>query len=727
LESLGIKQDEDILNTVDKCQVQLFNQNMIFKDNHYHVSLPWYEDKIELVPNNFKISLNIANRVFNKLTQNNLISKYNKVFEDQLNDKIIEKVNINFNDASDISKYKFIPHRPIIRQTEQVTTKIRPVFNCSLKSNKTLPSLNEAAYSGYDLMNSLLKLLLVFRTNRTVVISDVKQAFLMIRLKDEVDMNRFTFLWFNNGQLEAYRYLTLIFGFTSSPFILHYIMKYHASKYPHDRCTEILSSGFYVDNLIFTSMQEESEIVGIYHQCKKRMEEGGFILRSWNSNSDALRVKFKEENSFVEHSSCCEKILGYSFNVVTDCMHINKVEYLESISTKRQLLSEISKLFDPLNFALPILVRGKLLMRQVWQQKLAWDQKVPNEILKEWYKIRSNCENLDTIAIPRRALSEGNKYGLHLFCDSSDSVYGFVCYGVDDDNKSSFIFAKAKVAPANRPRELSIPSLELMGVILALKCLPNILEAYSNIYFEFINIAVDSQVVLSWLLTRQTKVKSKFLKNRINEMDGLITSISKKYKVNVYYKYVNTAENPGDFLTRGLTFKKFKEIFALWYHGPVWLTNDLDNWPKYPMLSVPQESLPLLMVNVNILENTCISILDLSKYSCYRKVLRITAWIFKWLSKIKVNVDYQQKSVRYWLKINQIQSFDNEIKFLKDYKQKVKVTSLKDSDIPPLFLNLNLFLDEKGYLRSKGRINKALLISYEQANPILMGRNHGFT
>src|SRR5678816_1526527 len=61
LESLGIKQNEEILNTVDKCQVQLFNQNMIFKDNHYHVSLPWYEDKIELVPNNFKISLDIAN------------------------------------------------------------------------------------------------------------------------------------------------------------------------------------------------------------------------------------------------------------------------------------------------------------------------------------------------------------------------------------------------------------------------------------------------------------------------------------------------------------------------------------------------------------------------------------------------------------------------------------------------------------------------------------------
>ena len=40
---------------------------------------------------------------------------------------------------------------------EQVTTKIRPVFNCSLKTNKELPSINEAAYTGIDLMGSILK------------------------------------------------------------------------------------------------------------------------------------------------------------------------------------------------------------------------------------------------------------------------------------------------------------------------------------------------------------------------------------------------------------------------------------------------------------------------------------------------------------------------------------------------------------------------------------------
>lgn len=66
-------------------------------------------------------------------------------------------------------------------------------------------------------------------------------------------------------------------------------------------------------------------------------------------------------------------------------------------------------------------------------------------------------------------------------------------------------------------------------MLLALKCLPNILETYSNIYFEFISIAVDSQVVSSWLYTITNKLKAKFLKNRISELDGLINNIANKF------------------------------------------------------------------------------------------------------------------------------------------------------------------------------------------------------
>ena len=85
-----------------------------------------------------------------------------------------------------------------------------------------------------------------------------------------------------------------------------------------------------------------------------------------------------------------------------------------------------------------------------------------------------------------------------------------------------------------------------MGVILAFKCLPTILEAHSNIQFQFVNICVDAQVVLNWVITRETKVKSKFVRNRALEVDSLKNEIIKDFHLPVVYHYVNTLENPAD-------------------------------------------------------------------------------------------------------------------------------------------------------------------------------------
>ena len=85
-----------------------------------------------------------------------IVNKYQEVFDKQLEDGIIKEVKMN---PSDYDSHIWIPHRLVIRTEEQVTTKIRPVFNCSLKTDKILPSLNEAAYPGIDLMGSILKLL----------------------------------------------------------------------------------------------------------------------------------------------------------------------------------------------------------------------------------------------------------------------------------------------------------------------------------------------------------------------------------------------------------------------------------------------------------------------------------------------------------------------------------------------------------------------------------------
>lgn len=94
----------------------------------------------------------------------------------------------------DYDKCIWVPHRPLIKMEKQVTTKIRLVFNCSLKKNKELPFLIEGAYPEIDLMGSVLKLSFYFRTNKGVILlSFIKQAFLMFKLKNDIDQNRLCF------------------------------------------------------------------------------------------------------------------------------------------------------------------------------------------------------------------------------------------------------------------------------------------------------------------------------------------------------------------------------------------------------------------------------------------------------------------------------------------------------------------------------------------------------
>ena len=54
----------------------------------------------------------------------------------------------------------------------------------------------------------------------------------MAKLKNEVDKNRFCFFWERGDKLVAYRYKSIVFGYTSCPFILKFVMKYHAETFP---------------------------------------------------------------------------------------------------------------------------------------------------------------------------------------------------------------------------------------------------------------------------------------------------------------------------------------------------------------------------------------------------------------------------------------------------------------------------------------------------------------
>ena len=128
-----------------------------------------------------------------------------------------------------------------------------------------------------------------------------------------------------------------------------------------------------VDNLIF-SHSDADILKNVYQTSVQRMQEGGFNLRSWNTNDPQLKELMVAEGRSEVHGCSSERVLGYLYDVESDTISLADFDVAPQVTTKRDLLSQISKVFDPLSLFLPVTIRGRLLMRATWQSKIGWDE-----------------------------------------------------------------------------------------------------------------------------------------------------------------------------------------------------------------------------------------------------------------------------------------------------------------------------------------------------------------
>ena len=96
--------------------------------------------------------------------------------------------------------------------------------------------------------------------------------------------------------MEVKRFTRLVFGVSSSPFLLNATLKYHLNKYAvsDPEFVKILKA-LYMDDLS-TGGQTVNETYKLFLKTKLRMLEDGFNMRKWSSNSRELVDKIKSAN-----------------------------------------------------------------------------------------------------------------------------------------------------------------------------------------------------------------------------------------------------------------------------------------------------------------------------------------------------------------------------------------------------------------------------------------------
>ena len=148
----------------------------------------------------------------------------------QQDEGIIENVENEIWKAGDVH---YIPHREVVRQ-DRDTTKIRIVYDASAKVKNGI-SLNECLETGPCMLPKIFEILVRFRCYRYALTSDIKSAFLNIRVNEE-DRDFLRFLWVDNitnpdPAIVIKRFTSVLFGLAPSPFLLNATVCTHMEKY----------------------------------------------------------------------------------------------------------------------------------------------------------------------------------------------------------------------------------------------------------------------------------------------------------------------------------------------------------------------------------------------------------------------------------------------------------------------------------------------------------------
>lgn len=735
--------------TCDNDVVNQFEKDIIHDGERYVTKLPFKPDH-EPIPDNFEVCEARLKSLKRQLMKQNLQDAYQDIMTDYETKGIIERVPDKEIPCTE-GMVHYLPHRPVIREDKE-TTKVRAVFDASCDVNG--PSLNNCLYSGPNLLGKIFDILLRFRLNPIAILADIKQAFLNVSVSPE-HRDFLRFLWQDeNEETIIYRFLRVVFGLTSSPFLLNGTIRHHMHSYSsedHEFVVRFLKDLYVDDVTTGCSTLHEGQI--FYKKAMKRLSEAGFLLRKWVSNDpdlqryfdtlssgDKIEIEngddisfFESQEGLIKHvDQNLKRVLGMGWDIVADEFVFEFDNFLSKGTsdklTKRDILSISASLYDPLGFITPVTAYIKTIFQILCKDKLNWDDEVPNYVKVIWFEFMKALKSVNPLKIKRfsNVLPDENvkRFELHGFSDSSNLLYCAIVYlrVVLDDNevKVFFISSKSKVAPL---KTLSIPRLELLGCVLLTKLLKEILSAVEGrLEIDEIHCWTDSTVALHWINGKE-KMWKPWVENRVI---GIRRVVPREQ-----WHHVSGNLNPADIPTRKI--ENLQDVFhGAWFKGPEFLlsryfsledfdfSTDKDKALLEAKSSFLKHSLTTTTVT-NTTKNVSISqVIDSTRFSSLSKLIRTTSWVLRFINNMKKK---KKKESLFKETSISLTEYEEATQFwLKDEQNAIR----KQSNFEKVKKSLRLFEDDDGLLRVQGRFMNSKM-TRSQKFPLLLRNGSWFT
>ncbi|KAI7789362.1 hypothetical protein IRJ41_022847, partial [Triplophysa rosa] len=568
---------------------------------------------------------------------------------------------------------------------------IRVVFDSGARHEDV--SLNDVLLSGPDLNNTLLGVLMRFRKEAVAITADIEQMFYCFLVRED-DRNFLRFLWFRNNDLSAdiieYRMLVHVFGNSPSPAVAIYCLR-QSIKGGDPEVKNFVNRDFYVDDGLKSLPTVEAAVD---------------LLKNTQEDSCWLKTTVLKAFPPQDHASDL-KDLDFGCDILPTQRTTDSKPF-----TRRGILSTINSIFYPLGFVAPVIIQGKLILRDFNNQNDNWDSPLPKEMEEKWDMWRLSLKDLSKLQIPRcytnKSPSTATRRELFVFSDASIKAIAAVAYLRLTDscgiNHVGFIMGKAKLSPVQTLAEFIASEIDI--------------PLDDTTYFT------DSKVVLGYIYNESRRFYV-YVSNRV-------LRIRKSSHPN-QWKYVYTEENPADIATRSVTAARLQD--TKWLHGPKFLqrpnpqTLPGENTYEFRDPSSDAEVRPQISTLKTTMMSTNLGAQRFSKFSTWKSIthaiarlLHISRQFHKGCSckgwhycSNAPTVEELSCAEKVIIKAIQQETYVQEYKNLETGDKISKKSILK---------GLDPFIDADGLLSVGGRLTEAQIGLEVKKTRIIPGKHH---
>ena len=496
-----------------------------------------------------------------------------------------------------------------------VTTPVRIVWNSSQTFKGV--SMNDMLLKGPDVLNPIRAVLFRFRRGVHAALGDIRKMYNSVWL-EEREMHLHRFLWRDtqDEEIGEYAITRVNIGDRPAGCIAQLAMQETArlTKFSHlEEARRVLEEDSYVDDIL-TSHNDPNRLEEITKEIEGILIAGGFSLKPWvrsgqsgrqESVAPILSTKKPSENGnmlILPNQMRCEdnKALGIGYLVDEDKLYMmTSINFskrrgkmrtgqdllMEEVRertpnplTRRELLSQVAGLYDPVGLVTPVKQKGAILVRRAFQETKSgnlardtWDKPLSESLREEAIKLFQEYAQLGQIRFHRSLTPSGwkGRPWAITFSDGSDKSYGAVMYlrwETDHGRDVRLVESKAKLTPLEQKGDAV--KAEVCGAVFAAR-LRKYVERHGQMKIERWFHLVDSQTVLG-AIQRDSYGYQTFFANRVGE-------IQKAGPIEDWW-WIAGNVNIADIITRGATPEDLGEDTA-WQNGPSFLRLPLEEWP----------------------------------------------------------------------------------------------------------------------------------------------------